>query len=56
MATTERVEREVVVELGVPGPISEGVAGSEGGGGTVVVDTLEFGSRRISGSQLLAHG
>ena len=40
MATTERAEREVVVELGVPGPISEGVAGSEGGGGTACIVTL----------------
>ena len=34
MATTERAEREVVVLLGVPGPASLGVIGSEGGGGT----------------------
>lgn len=34
MATTERAEMEVVVLLGVPGPASLGVYGSEGGGGT----------------------
>ena len=34
MATTESVEREVVPLLGVPGPCSLGVAGSESGGGT----------------------
>lgn len=34
IATTERVERDVWVELGVPGPNSLGVVGSEGGGGT----------------------
>jgi hypothetical protein len=35
IATTDNAERDVVVELGVPGPNSLGVAGSEGGGGTV---------------------
>lgn len=34
MATTLRADREVVVLLGVPGPCSFGVVGSEGGGGT----------------------
>ena len=35
MATTDNALIEVVVEFGVPGPISLGVAGSEGGGGTL---------------------
>lgn len=35
IATTESAEKDVVVELGVPGPASFGVVGSEGGGGTV---------------------
>ena len=46
MATTESADSEVVVELGVPGPSSDGVAGSEGGGGTAVVEV----------SVLLTHG
>ena len=35
IATTESADIEVVAEFGVPGPMSLGVAGSEGGGGTV---------------------
>ena len=37
MATTLKAERDVVVLLGVPGPCSFGVVGSEGGGGTIYV-------------------
>src|ERR1700761_4893588 len=40
IATTDNAEREVVVELGVPGPISLGVAGSEGGGGTALTTNI----------------
>jgi hypothetical protein len=36
MAVVDRAERDVVVELGVPGPISDGVTGSEGGGGRLI--------------------
>lgn len=35
MAVVERAEREVVVEVGVPG-ISEGVSGCEGGWGMLM--------------------
>lgn len=36
MAVVDNAESEVVPELGVPGPISEGVTGSEGGGGKLI--------------------
>lgn len=58
IATTDKAEREVVVELGVPGPISLGVAGSEGGGGTMrslwSVSTSVFGS--VDNIQLIKVG
>ena len=40
IATADSALRDVVVEFGVPGPISLGVAGSDGGGGTECVTKL----------------
>jgi len=52
MATTLRADREVVVLLGVPGPCSFGVVGSEGGGGTGGDISIGW----VAGSAHFAHG
>lgn len=36
MATVDSSDMVVVPELGVPGPMSEGVSGSDGGGGRLI--------------------
>lgn len=36
MAVVDKADRDVVPEFGVPGPISDGVTGSEGGGGRLI--------------------
>lgn len=50
MAVVDKAEREVVAELGVPGPISDGVTGSEGGGGRLIkvgVDILQYARQEV---------
>jgi hypothetical protein len=49
MAVVDSAEKEVVPELGVPGPMSDGVTGSEGGGGRLIsVGVVMMSSMRES--------
>jgi hypothetical protein len=59
-AVVERADNDVVPEFGVPGPISDGVTGSDGGGGRLIkvgVDIALHDSRKEPASgYFIGHG